>query len=79
MSRRVKHECDACGFVTTVKPYDREGIGHHGQTKQLCALCAGTMTGVAIDHPHMANDLCLLKTICYVGNAILSAVQDADA
>lgn len=74
---KAHEECDACGFVTDVEPFERQGVFHRGQKKQLCALCAGTMTGAAMDYAYMERDLNTLKTICYVGNAILRACSDA--
>jgi hypothetical protein len=68
-------ECDACGFATAVEPYDRrEGTGQ----KWLCQLCAATETGAAIEYPRdYVGQLATMQTICYVGNAILAAIERA--
>lgn len=69
--------CDGCGFRTpTLTRYYEELSyeGHHAQW--LCALCAGTKTGNAARWPDIyAADASVLQTICYVGNAILAALD----
>lgn len=81
-------ECDCCQFETsdlTDYGYARDGrdgramspedMGH----KWLCDLCAGTMAGNAYEHPRSfePGTFVVLKTICYVGNAILRAIRES--
>lgn len=73
-------DCDCCGFEgVMVKPYDiRRGapMGSALGKKWLCALCAGTMTGNAHEYPEQyGREGEVMKTICYVGNAILQTIR----
>lgn len=70
-------ECDCCGFTGPVggmRTYPRVGFGA-GATKALCPLCAGTMAGIYYDASHGSDVARILETICYVGNAILKAME----
>jgi hypothetical protein len=46
--------------------------------KVLCSLCAGTMTGMWDEYFEYndENAIQIMKTICYVGNEILKAIQN---
>lgn len=65
----MKGECQACGYKTEVKEYDIQG-----EKLELCELCAGTPSGNAAAFPdyYRENTTAILRTICYVGNAILN-------
>ena len=64
-------ECDVCGFRTTLTAYPRS---------KLCALCANTTTGnlpnLYSDRQSVRDDEYVLRTVCYVGNAILDAIRN---
>lgn len=74
----MNSECHCCGFETTLKEYEPNRIGTGGRQKPvwLCDLCAGTMTSSFDEYPeqHDRDALAVMKTICYVGNAILKAL-----
>ncbi len=80
--------CESChSEVATLKPYrqnrhlfDRPDRIPEGTTshKWLCELCATTMTGVGSEYPEQYREgrvLEILKAICFVGNAILHAIE----
>jgi hypothetical protein len=52
------------------------GFPHSHESRLLCQLCAGTMSGNAEEYPEQfrGHDN-VMKTICYVGNAILQALK----
>jgi hypothetical protein len=58
--------CDGCGFW----PVGLTAYGQGVRLSWLCELCAHTPTGALI---HGSPDRALLRTICYVGNAVLAA------
>jgi hypothetical protein len=72
------NECEACGFETELTEYPRRGYdpakhSANEATKQICALCAGTLCGGVADldfvrHQEHAD---VLRAISYVGNVIL--------
>jgi ribosomal protein L37AE/L43A len=66
-------ECQSCGYETHLKPYEN---GMPRQTYWLCELCAGTLAGNAVAYPGQYGEAgTVMKTICYVGNAILEAIR----
>lgn len=77
--------CHSCGFknvATAEYPHRIElgrseafNIANLDKPKLLCQLCAGTMTGNALDYPSQYPNADVLKTICYVGNAILAKLE----
>jgi hypothetical protein len=70
-------ECDSCHFVGPVKGYETFAPGPmKGQTKHLCALCASTLAGNALEYPDQYPHRDVLRTICYVGNVLLAAIQE---
>lgn len=76
-------ECWSCGwetldleaYPTAPRPYD---ISEENKGKWLCDLCASTLTGSALDYP-THYDAPTLRTICYVGNAILATLRSKDS
>lgn len=80
MPTEKPEECECCGFETAeLKEYDsnKNFPEKRGETKRLCGLCAGTMTGSFADYPqqHDRDLLYVMKTVCYVGNAILAQLK----
>jgi hypothetical protein len=70
-------ECEFCEFETTdLKAYSNSPFTDNTDThKWLCKLCAATPAGNACEYPRQyEGELNTLKTICYVGNAILKAI-----
>jgi hypothetical protein len=74
--------CDCCGFETTkIDFYKWNDFTNkrlpENKGRWLCDLCAGTMTSTYDEYPrqHTDQELTALKTICYVGNAILRALE----
>jgi hypothetical protein len=74
--------CDCCGFETSKTQFykwndftNKRGADNTG--RWLCGLCAGTMTSTYDEYPrqHTDQEPTALKTICYVGNAILRALE----
>lgn len=70
-------ECESCGYETTaIKAYpNTRGLPQEETWKWLCNLCAGTVAGNAYEYPEQYDDASTLQTICYVGNAILDAIN----
>lgn len=71
-------DCDCCHFDgMPLKWYRPNLMARQKEGKWLCNLCASTMTGTYYDYPeqHDGDSLTLMKTVCYVGNAILLAVK----
>lgn len=70
-------ECDCCDYETAALESYRPNVGARSQRERwLCRLCAGTMTSTYDEYPeqHDHDALALMKTVCYVGNAILDAL-----
>ena len=44
--------------------------------KSLCALCAGTRSGNAVEYPRQYPNASTLFTVCYVGNLILAELLE---
>ena len=43
----------------------------------LCSLCRSTLAGVAYEYPEQyPGQEVALRTICYIGNVILEAIED---
>lgn len=75
-------ECDFCGYEgIETKPYDmRRGANattENPEQKHLCDLCAATPAGSAYKYPEQFPDTDTLKTVCFVGNEILKAIEAA--
>jgi hypothetical protein len=79
MEKDVMLECDSCHFQTTkLTEYERSPFNRNPSdptTKKLCDLCASTVAGNTVDYPASYRDPAVLRTICYVGNVILQAIQ----
>lgn len=75
-------ECSSCGFETEAlqsypnhrTQYD-DAYTDESRRKWICALCASTAAGSALDYPTHYPEGTTLKTICYVGNVILAALR----
>ena len=73
---RMEGECDSCHFgPVAIQVYDgADDIpARMYPEKKLCDLCASTPAGNEIDGGTDRGDV--LATICYVGNAILRALE----
>lgn len=75
-------ECDFCGFVTDeLQAFDHRGgtsVRLGGETMWLCDLCASTPASSAHEFPaHYKGEVAIMKTICYVGNVLLAAIEEA--
>lgn len=78
-------ECDSCEFKTgELKAYESmrfDSMESYTLPKEerphkwLCILCASTMTGSALDYPLQYPDARVMRTICFVGNAILEEIR----
>jgi len=73
-------ECECCKFKTSeLKKYhsDNNWPQERDNVKWLCDLCANTHTGSFNEYPqqHDRDSLCVMKTVCYVGNAIIAAIR----
>lgn len=68
-------ECDCCGYKTKLSKYERDRTKEDPKPDPMfiCALCAGTYAGDTLQYPKESADV--LKTICYVGNAILHEIR----
>lgn len=80
--REKPEECDCCQYETpNLKSY-RPNVGSWNMSERwLCALCAGTMVSTwdGYRQQHDYGILQAMKTICYVGNAILDRLPPARA
>ncbi len=86
-SKTKPEECECCGFETAaLKPYpetryrfSREDTSQRETHKWLCLFCASTMAGSADEYPEQfsaGHAGTILKTICFVGNAILARLDE---
>jgi hypothetical protein len=72
--------CDCCRFETTALTFfEPIGAGSLDTTgRWLCELCPSTYASTMDQYKHLkyleSNEV--MKTICYVGNAILKAIRD---
>ena len=73
-------ECGCCNFETNdLKFYDKRD--HPGPKKEslwLCELCAGTMASTMREDPlrYVPGLVSIVRSICYVGNAIIEEVRN---
>ena len=63
-------ECSCCRYETEVQEYEKD----NKEKVNLCDLCAGTITSRLNEYINSHDTVELMKTICYVGNAILDAI-----
>lgn len=82
MSEKEPTPCESCGYETPhlknypIGPPARPGSLPRDEPRWLCDLCARTMTSVAMQHPNQyRGEVEGMRTICYVGNAILAAID----
>lgn len=71
-------ECDCCGFPGVSLEEYGCGPGSIDPTrkKRLCALCASTPAAAGLEYRHRQGESHeVMKTICYVGNAILAELR----
>lgn len=76
-------ECNCCMFETTELTFYKPQTGGIDQEgRWLCELCASTMTSHWDDYSFRRRDsgdvIEVMKTICYVGNKILSELKKKD-
>lgn len=65
--------CDNCGYTTKTKLYAK---GNSREEKvRLCAICAKTLLSVAVQFPSQCPDTKLYKSIGYIANLLLDAIQ----
>jgi hypothetical protein len=79
-------ECESCNFKTAALVAYRQNryLGSRQDTsekethKWLCLLCASTMAGTAAEYPEQYGDHAgdILQAICFVGNMILSSLDN---
>ena len=76
-------ECESCAYpAKKLKAYRMTRNFTNPEKKQekmLCILCASTMAGTACEYPeqyHTAHEDQILQAICFVGNAILDAIEE---
>jgi hypothetical protein len=81
VARSQPARCDCCQYTTCLKEYKRPSGGDWSATVSFfyCDLCASTDAGISSENPHPEDGRAveIMKTICYVGNAILDAIKDA--
>ena len=77
--KRKPDECESCNYETDalrwyeVMDLTRQGFGHW-----YCGLYAGTLTSHSVEYPRANEGQAeMMRTICYVGNAIIAAVNRA--
>jgi hypothetical protein len=71
-------ECESCGYAAPVRTFQHHEPGGDFAKMvdvELCALCASTSAGNALEYPGQYPELNALRTICFVGNAILEALN----
>lgn len=77
--REKPEECESCRFETSELTEYRadDQIGRfEGRTKWVCDLCASTETSRILDYPRQFEGQAeTMRTICYVGNVLLTALR----
>lgn len=71
------NSCDSCDFETTeLKQYEQHDVRMKMVKVWLCELCASTPAGNALEYPDQFRGQAeTLKTICFVGNTLLAAIE----
>lgn len=77
----MNNECDACSSKNVITvPYRMHRNWPEDRSNDymnLCDLCASTPMGNAYEYPEQYEDeRNILKTICYIGNAIIKAIKE---
>ena len=68
--------CENCAFETKeIKAYKMYRKSPVTQYKWLCDLCASTPAGNAYEYPEQFHNVPLFQTVCYIGNAIIQAIE----
>lgn len=70
--------CESCDFETDLKTYRSYGAKAEVIEHRYCNLCASTMTSSLTHYPGAASQsdtVKIMQTICYVGNAIIQAIE----
>jgi len=70
-----KEECESCGFETELFEVKEPTYSGTPLRYRLCNLCNETLAGTAKFYPRQYQNPEILKTICYVGNAILQELR----
>ncbi len=73
-----EHCCDACGYHAPqggLISVDRKVPGHDADS--VCMLCYGSGAGMYMKYTHAysASDVLMMRTVCYVGNAVIDVVK----
>ena len=79
MSTENPGECDGCHFGTQALTAYPRRFPDNGEQKWLCRLCESTPCGAAVTFPKQYPEANVLRTICYVGNVILAALEQTEA
>ena len=78
-------DCDACGFRTAALKFYRSSRHWKEPNRRgrwMCNLCASTFAGNATEYPeqyHDGQDASILFAVCYVGNVILTKLDEVMA
>ena len=81
MSDTTQGTCDYCGYAGTNVRWVRYPASTRGDNENngriLCDLCCGTAIGTYDEYALTKNKdtVDILRTICYVGNAIIAAIK----
>lgn len=87
MSERIKQredekECESCHYpAKELTEYPnrrnefRRDVTEEAKTILLCELCANTPAGTAKQYPDQFPQANVLQTICFIGNALLDALE----
>lgn len=67
-------ECAGCNYETVLQKY-KSGKPTKEVEVELCNLCANTPNGNAVFFPDQYQDAHILKTLCYIGNAVLDKLK----
>ena len=71
--------CDGCEFETPELTRFESQPYHNSRQKLevnwFCSLCASTAVSRAVDYPTQFPHADVLKTICYVGNALIQEIR----
>lgn len=72
---KALEQCDCCKFPAKTKKYQKDSSRDNPSPgfMNICDLCAHTSAGNTVEYPRDNQDV--LRTICYVGNAILAEIR----
>ncbi len=84
MNDHIPEECECCGTpagpAIVLKSYEAHAEGLPAMKTEkvwYCELCAGTLTSNFSRYPsQQPSGFEIMRTVCYVGNAIIAALQE---